>query len=263
MISPDIKDLMAKMDSRYTLVVTAAKRARQLAAGDARMTKFRSDKPVTLAIHEIAEGRIGYSRDLSAASKKPADGLVGIKTTYGTLGGSIGDEYGAADGDAYAGEYAEIEDGVYADEYAADVDGEYADEFAEPDDEEDFADGIADDDTLDIDADFAESAADDGALDIDADFSDGGDEDLDGGAQYGAEPTSGVADGAAYGIAAEAAEAAEEAQATEEAEEAQAAEVAEVVQVAEEAQAAGGSADEGGEDSGAIADEGIVGEGGA
>ena len=63
MIQPDIKDLMDKMDSRYTLVVATAKRARQLVDGDSKMTKFNSDKAVTLAIHEIAENRIAYSRD--------------------------------------------------------------------------------------------------------------------------------------------------------------------------------------------------------
>ena len=63
MISPDIKVLMRNMDSRYTLVVTAAKRARQLTAGAEPLTRFRSDKPVTLAIHEIAEGKVEYFRD--------------------------------------------------------------------------------------------------------------------------------------------------------------------------------------------------------
>ena len=63
MISPDIKDLMRNMDSRYTLVVAAAKRARQLTAGAEPLTRFRSDKPVTLAIHEIAEGKVDYYRD--------------------------------------------------------------------------------------------------------------------------------------------------------------------------------------------------------
>lgn len=68
MISPDINDLMRNMDSRYTLVVTVAKRARQLTAGAEPLTRFRSDKPVTLAIHEIAEGKIDYYR---ATAKQP------------------------------------------------------------------------------------------------------------------------------------------------------------------------------------------------
>jgi len=51
------------MDSRYTLVVTVAKRARQLTGGAEPLTRFQSDKPVTLAIHEIAEGKVEYYRD--------------------------------------------------------------------------------------------------------------------------------------------------------------------------------------------------------
>ena|GEM_PF-396047 len=68
MISPDIKDLMRNMDSRYTLVITAAKRARQLTGGAEPLTRFRSDKPVTLAIHEIAEGKVDYFREGAALS---------------------------------------------------------------------------------------------------------------------------------------------------------------------------------------------------
>ena len=64
MIFPDIKDLIDKVDSRYTLVVATAKRARQLVEGSSKITKFNSDKAVTLAIHEIAEGKITYTREL-------------------------------------------------------------------------------------------------------------------------------------------------------------------------------------------------------
>lgn len=62
MIEPPIKLLMDKVDSRYTLVVAAAKRARQLAEGAQKLTKFSSEKPVTLAIHEISENKITYVR---------------------------------------------------------------------------------------------------------------------------------------------------------------------------------------------------------
>ncbi|MCL2163973.1 MAG: DNA-directed RNA polymerase subunit omega [Oscillospiraceae bacterium] len=69
MIYPDINDLIQKVDSRYTLVVTAAKRARQLVDGSDKITKFDSDKAVTIAIHEIAEGKISYTRELSEGDK--------------------------------------------------------------------------------------------------------------------------------------------------------------------------------------------------
>jgi DNA-directed RNA polymerase subunit omega len=62
MIEPPINSLMNKVDSRYTLVVATAKRARQLAEGAHKMTKCDSDKPVTVAIHEIDENKITYVR---------------------------------------------------------------------------------------------------------------------------------------------------------------------------------------------------------
>jgi DNA-directed RNA polymerase subunit omega len=65
MIEPPINVLMDKVDSRYTLVVAAAKRARQLAEGAHKLTRNNSDKPVTLAINEISENKITYVRTKS------------------------------------------------------------------------------------------------------------------------------------------------------------------------------------------------------
>ncbi|RCX17987.1 DNA-directed RNA polymerase subunit omega [Anaerobacterium chartisolvens] len=65
MIEPPINSLMTKVDSRYTLVVAAAKRARQLADGAHKLTKCNSDKPVTIAINEINEDKITYVRTKS------------------------------------------------------------------------------------------------------------------------------------------------------------------------------------------------------
>jgi DNA-directed RNA polymerase subunit omega len=62
MIEPEINKLMKNMDSRYTLVIAVAKRARQINDGAQRLTKYHSDKPVTLAIHEIGEKKVNYTR---------------------------------------------------------------------------------------------------------------------------------------------------------------------------------------------------------
>lgn len=62
MIYPSINELMKKVDSRYTLVVETAKRARQLVDGSPKLTKVNSDKEVTIAIHEIADDKITYVR---------------------------------------------------------------------------------------------------------------------------------------------------------------------------------------------------------
>jgi DNA-directed RNA polymerase subunit omega len=65
MIEPSLSSLMKRVDSKYTLVVAAAKRARQLATGAKQLVADESDKPVTVAIHEIEEGKIDYKRKKS------------------------------------------------------------------------------------------------------------------------------------------------------------------------------------------------------
>ena len=62
MIYPSINSLLTKVDSRYTLVVLASKRARQIMDGSPKLTRCPSEKPVTLAIHEIDENKVTYVR---------------------------------------------------------------------------------------------------------------------------------------------------------------------------------------------------------
>ena len=62
MINPPMSSLLTKVDSRYTLVIAAAKRARMLTAGAKRLTTATSTKDVTLAIHEIDEDKITYHK---------------------------------------------------------------------------------------------------------------------------------------------------------------------------------------------------------
>jgi len=62
MIYPTLNELSKRVDSRYTLVVEVAKRARQLVAGAKPLVSADSDKPVTIAVHEINEGKIHYRR---------------------------------------------------------------------------------------------------------------------------------------------------------------------------------------------------------
>ena len=63
MIYPTLSSLLEKVDSKYTLVVAVAKRARQLVDGQPRLTKVDSNKPVTVAINEINDGKILYERN--------------------------------------------------------------------------------------------------------------------------------------------------------------------------------------------------------
>lgn len=63
MIYPTLKELLEKVDSKFTLVVAVSKRARQIVEGQPKLTKSASNKPVTVAINEIAEGLLTYERN--------------------------------------------------------------------------------------------------------------------------------------------------------------------------------------------------------
>lgn len=61
MIKPGISELSKCVDSRYTLVTMAAKRARMI--GEERMhdmDAYGDEKPVSVAAEEIVEGKVGY-----------------------------------------------------------------------------------------------------------------------------------------------------------------------------------------------------------
>ena len=62
MIKPSIDVLVTKVDSKYSLVVAAAKRARSIVDGSPVMVESGSNKPVTCALFEIAADKIKYER---------------------------------------------------------------------------------------------------------------------------------------------------------------------------------------------------------
>ena len=65
MVTPSINTILKKMDSRYALVVLAAKRARQLMEDESILKSdenMRSNKNETNALEEIAEGKITFKR---------------------------------------------------------------------------------------------------------------------------------------------------------------------------------------------------------
>jgi DNA-directed RNA polymerase subunit omega len=62
MLYPSINLIREKADSRYTLVILAAKRARNIIDGKAILTEEETEKPVSLAAYEIAEDLITYKR---------------------------------------------------------------------------------------------------------------------------------------------------------------------------------------------------------
>lgn len=62
MIHPSLDVLVNKVDSKYTLVVLAAKRARELMNGEHSTVDSKSNKQVTIALEEVAKGKIAYER---------------------------------------------------------------------------------------------------------------------------------------------------------------------------------------------------------
>jgi DNA-directed RNA polymerase subunit omega len=58
MLKPSLDELTRRVDSKYALVVAAAKRARELMDGAMPLVEAQGMKPVTIALEEIAEGRL-------------------------------------------------------------------------------------------------------------------------------------------------------------------------------------------------------------
>ena len=56
MLYPPVADLLKNVDSRYLLVNVVAHRARQIAAEAEAFQEELPEKPVTLAIREVADG---------------------------------------------------------------------------------------------------------------------------------------------------------------------------------------------------------------
>ena len=58
MLYPPVADLLKNVDSRYLLVNVVAQRARTIAQNAEECQQELPEKPVTLAIREVAEGKI-------------------------------------------------------------------------------------------------------------------------------------------------------------------------------------------------------------
>lgn len=67
MLYPPVADLLKNVSSRYLLVNVVAQRARQISEEAEASQEELTDKPVTIAIREVAEGKI--SADLKEEYK--------------------------------------------------------------------------------------------------------------------------------------------------------------------------------------------------
>ncbi len=75
MLHPSYSDLMKVVNSeveqgeapvvnsRYSIVMATAKRARQIISGDEPLAKSRCDKPLSLAVEELNQGKIKILSD--------------------------------------------------------------------------------------------------------------------------------------------------------------------------------------------------------
>jgi DNA-directed RNA polymerase subunit omega len=74
-INPEIDTLLGKVDSKYTLCIVSARRARQindmihgvrdqalLTMPTSEIARLTSTKPLSLSMEEIASGDVGYER---------------------------------------------------------------------------------------------------------------------------------------------------------------------------------------------------------
>ena len=61
MLYPPVADMLKNVESRYLLVNVVAHRARQIAYEAEVLQEELDDKPVTLAIREVAEGKLTAS----------------------------------------------------------------------------------------------------------------------------------------------------------------------------------------------------------
>ena len=77
MIYPSINEIMKSkgIDSKYTLVVATAKRAREINKSKVSFTECKSDKAVTIALHEINENKINF-KNVSKAESVPSSDTI-------------------------------------------------------------------------------------------------------------------------------------------------------------------------------------------
>ena len=69
-----VEDCLDNVDNRFELVLTATKRARQIANGADPLVEEENDKPTVIALREIAEGFINTgSVDLIQAEIEAAE----------------------------------------------------------------------------------------------------------------------------------------------------------------------------------------------
>lgn len=76
-----IEDIMEHVDSKYRLVIVAAKRAKQLNRGAVPLVQARNVKPTYQALEEVATGKLGYEME-NLAGEASRELEPGAKPTW-------------------------------------------------------------------------------------------------------------------------------------------------------------------------------------
>lgn len=61
------------VSSRYSIVMATAKRARQIIAGDETLAESRSQKPLSIAVEELNQGKIKILSESDAEEEESAE----------------------------------------------------------------------------------------------------------------------------------------------------------------------------------------------
>jgi DNA-directed RNA polymerase subunit omega len=83
MLKPNIDELMEKVDSRYTLVMVVAKRARQLIEKNEPLVESESTKPISVAVEEFYEDKVHYTEYDPNAIEEPAEVVEAVESIIG------------------------------------------------------------------------------------------------------------------------------------------------------------------------------------
>lgn len=62
MVHPPLNTLLNQVDNKYTLAILAGKRAREIVSGSEPLVACKSTKPVTIALEEVAKGKVTFQR---------------------------------------------------------------------------------------------------------------------------------------------------------------------------------------------------------
>lgn len=86
-----VEDCLDNVDNRFQLVLVAAKRARQLAAGTEPLVPRENDKPTVIALREIAAGLV--TNAVLDEQSPPVEAAADRETNEAGPGGSPFDPF--------------------------------------------------------------------------------------------------------------------------------------------------------------------------